>query len=432
MASSKINGTNASEVLVGDDSNNTIRGYGGNDTLRGGSGNDRLDGNKGNDTVDYGRADRGIVANLELGTVVSPLYGTSRQLKVMPLGDSITVGKHRVEPTPGAYRNQLWADFVADDLNIDFVGSQSNGPQSLGDRDHEGHPGWRINRINDLFATGTLDSYQPDVVLLEIGTNDTRTKSLEQMSEDLGNLIDTITEHYPDTQLLVSSIPPIDGSIRGNTRANKADNFNSLLPDIVRDAQKQGKNVDFVNVGGSLSLDDLVADGIHPNADNYDKMGDAWYNALVERDTLTGIENITGTAYRDTLIGNAGDNVLMGGGSRDILTGGGGRDTFVYKAADDGMDRITDFSANDRFKFSARDFGGGLVVGTELSDRAATTGVFVTGENPLSLGTNANFLYATDTGILSFDEDGTGSHSALDIAKLTGAPSLSSSQIFIT
>jgi len=42
------------------------------------------------------------------------------------------------------------------------------------------------------------------------------------------------------------------------------------------------------------------------------------------------------------------------------------------------------------------------------------------------------FLYSTDTGVFSFDEDGTGALEALNIAKLTNAPSLSSSQIFIS
>lgn len=428
-ASSKINGTNAADVLIGDDKNNTIEGYGGNDTLKGGRGNDRLDGNRGNDTVDYAQANHGIVANLDLGTVVSPLYGTSTQLKVMPIGDSITAGKHRVEPTPGAYRNQLWADFSADNLSLDFVGSQSNGSNSLGDRNHEGHPGWRINPINNLLADGSLDTYQPDVVLLEIGTNDTRTSSLDKMEADLGNLIDTLTEHFPNTQILVSSITPIDASVHGNTRADKAKNFNRLIPDIVKN---QGKKVDFVDVGGSLSVEDLVSDGIHPNAKGYDKLGDAWYNALVERDTLTGIENVIGTAYKDTLVGDAGANVLRGGGSKDILTGGAGRDTFVYKVASEGMDRITDFSVDDRFKFSARGFGGGLIVGTGLSTTEAATGVFVSSAKPTAIGTSANFLYSTDTGILSFDEDGTGALLALNIAKLTNAPSLSSSQIFIS
>jgi Ca2+-binding RTX toxin-like protein len=44
-------------------------------------------------------------------------------------------------------------------------------------------------------------------------------------------------------------------------------------------------------------------------------------------DTLVSIENLTGSAYADTLIGNAAANVLNGLGGTDTLNGGGGNDT---------------------------------------------------------------------------------------------------------
>ena len=43
-------------------------------------------------------------------------------------------------------------------------------------------------------------------------------------------------------------------------------------------------------------------------------------------DTLSGVENVTGTAYADTLTGDANANVLRGGGDIDTLSGGGGAD----------------------------------------------------------------------------------------------------------
>ncbi|MDP1912757.1 M10 family metallopeptidase C-terminal domain-containing protein [Brevundimonas sp.] len=43
-------------------------------------------------------------------------------------------------------------------------------------------------------------------------------------------------------------------------------------------------------------------------------------------DTLSGVENVTGTAYADTLTGDANANVLRGGGDIDTLSGGGGGD----------------------------------------------------------------------------------------------------------
>lgn len=43
--------------------------------------------------------------------------------------------------------------------------------------------------------------------------------------------------------------------------------------------------------------------------------------------TLTGIENLSGTKYDDTLTGDTNDNVLSGGGGNDTLSGGSGNDT---------------------------------------------------------------------------------------------------------
>ncbi len=49
-------------------------------------------------------------------------------------------------------------------------------------------------------------------------------------------------------------------------------------------------------------------------------------------DTLTQVENVTGTAYADTLTGDGNANVLRGGGGIDTLNGGGGADQLVAGA----------------------------------------------------------------------------------------------------
>jgi len=41
-------------------------------------------------------------------------------------------------------------------------------------------------------------------------------------------------------------------------------------------------------------------------------------------DTLIGIENLTGSAFGDTLKGTSGDNILIGGAGDDTLFGRGG------------------------------------------------------------------------------------------------------------
>jgi Ca2+-binding RTX toxin-like protein len=179
-------------------------------------------------------------------------------------------------------------------------------------------------------------------------------------------------------------------------------------------------------------------------------VGDAGYDALldigvdqgtfsVDKDTLNNIENIVGTAFNDTLVGKAGANIIEGGFGRDILTGGRGVDTFVYEAPTQGQDIITDFGGNDIFNISASGFGSGLTAGVALSMSApeagvfgSSDGVFVSDANPMPTGTSANFLYNTNTGILSFDHDGTGLDAAVVIATLNGVPSLNINQFTIT
>ncbi len=77
-------------------------------------------------------------------------------------------------------------------------------------------------------------------------------------------------------------------------------------------------------------------------------------------DTLSGIENLVGSAFSDTLTGDGGANRLTGGAGHDTLTGGGGADTFVFTQLADSpftaRDLITDFAVGvDKIDLSAID-----------------------------------------------------------------------------
>lgn len=52
-------------------------------------------------------------------------------------------------------------------------------------------------------------------------------------------------------------------------------------------------------------------------------------------DRFAGIENVTGTGFKDVLTGNAGVNVLTGGGGADRINGRGGADTMIGGAGHD-------------------------------------------------------------------------------------------------
>jgi glucose/arabinose dehydrogenase len=79
-------------------------------------------------------------------------------------------------------------------------------------------------------------------------------------------------------------------------------------------------------------------------------------------DRLSSIENLRGSAYADTLVGNAGANRFEAGAGADTLTGNAGGDTFVWTYLWEGSrlvastDRITDFTpGSDRIDVSAID-----------------------------------------------------------------------------
>jgi Ca2+-binding RTX toxin-like protein len=101
------------------------------------------------------------------------------------------------------------------------------------------------------------------------------------------------------------------------------------------------------------------------------------YGGHAEGDTLISIENVTGSQYRDILIGSDGRNtinggkgndfiaaggdndVVIGGSGDDTLSGGSGSDTFVFVSSvysnQNGADVITDFQVG----VDVLDFRGG-------------------------------------------------------------------------
>src|SRR5207244_11118048 len=156
-------------------------------------------------------------------------------VRVMPLGDSITDGTQ----VPGGYRIGLWQRFGAGGFRVDFVGTQFNGPSTLGDHDHEGHPGWRIDQI-DANITGWLRNTTPHTVLLHIGTNDVlQNFNLGGAPARLSTLVDHITATVPTAEVFVASIIPI-----GNAGADSAARtFNAAIPAIVQGKVNAGKHV---------------------------------------------------------------------------------------------------------------------------------------------------------------------------------------------
>ena len=145
-----------------------------------------------------------------------------------------------------------------------------------------------------------------------------------------------------------------------------------------------------------------------------------------------GNDTLLGATGPDTLDGGSGDDILNGGTGGDNLTGGTGADLFAYTASNQGIDTITDFTIpdSDFIQISALGVGfsnGGLTLGTLLSTQ------FLGGAGVVAAtDTDQRFLYNTNDGALRFDADGiAGSFAPVQLATLTGAPSITNTQIVI-
>jgi lysophospholipase L1-like esterase len=197
-----------------------------------------------------------------------PAIAATPTIKVMPLGDSITFGVG--SSTGSSYRLDLYQRLVRQaGYTIDFVGTQRSG--SLPDTDNEGHSGWRIDQIASN-VDGWLATYQPNLVLLHIGTNDMNQNfQVSTAPNRLSALIDQITTDVPAATVVVASlIPANDATIQA-----RINTFNASVPGIVAAKQQAGKRVRLVDMA-SLTTADL-ADTLHPNDSGYAKMSTIFY-----------------------------------------------------------------------------------------------------------------------------------------------------------
>ncbi len=145
--------------------------------------------------------------------------------------------------------------------------------------------------------------------------------------------------------------------------------------------------------------------------------GDAGFDLLdggADNDSLSGGLNadtllggagndfVSGGQGTDNLNGGDGDDTLVGGLGTDLLTGGAGADRFVFKHVLDGANNIDTFT----------DFTSAVDL-IELS--ASIFGAFA-GQTGSTIGSNANLLYTPGTGVLAYDADGTGAGAPVTFA----------------
>ncbi|MBY8876287.1 ricin-type beta-trefoil lectin domain protein [Streptomyces sp. PLK6-54] len=198
-------------------------------------------------------------------------------LRLMPLGDSITWGVG--SSTGNSYRGDLWNELSSEGHALDFTGTQRNG--TLPDPDNEGHSGWRIDQIAGI-ADSVLATYRPNVITLEIGTNDlNQNYQIPTATDRLHSLLDQITADAPDATVLVGTVIVSTSPTEETNRPA----FDNALPGIVQSEQAGGRHVRLVDMSALTAAD--LSDQLHPNDTGYRKMADA-FNAGVQAADAAG------------------------------------------------------------------------------------------------------------------------------------------------
>jgi lysophospholipase L1-like esterase len=180
----------------------------------------------------------------------------------MPLGDSITLGVN------GGYRNDLYTGLQQDNCGVSYVGTQFDPWTRVADKDHEGHSGLSISAMANN-VSGWMNTTQPNVILLMIGTNDTAWwtgENADQIGARHDALIEQLRTARPAAWIFVASIAPQASAIippNNIDRAVLTQQLNAVIRRNVDARTAAGQRVRFVDVNSALTTADLY-DGIHP------------------------------------------------------------------------------------------------------------------------------------------------------------------------
>jgi Ca2+-binding RTX toxin-like protein len=275
--------------LSGDDDINVLSGSSGDDWLKGGGGADTLDGGTGNDTATYLNHGGGVTVSLDTGT------GTAGDA----LGDVLT----DIENLYGtAYADTLFGDSGANILHGD------NGDDLL-----KGAGG--ADRLIGGEGVDTATYLGSTAVAVNLTTG-TAAGGWAQG--------DTLTD-----------IENVVGSSAGDILVGNAQ-ANGLLGEGGNDALWGGAGADTLDGGTGTDSATYIESVVGVDVNLLTGTGSG---GTAQGDTLTDVENLTGSLFDDVLTGDDESNVLQGNLGADALAGNGGDDTYIV---DNAADTITE------------------------------------------------------------------------------------------
>ncbi|MFZ1291172.1 MAG: GDSL-type esterase/lipase family protein [Melioribacteraceae bacterium] len=215
--------------------------------------------------------------------------------KIMPLGDSITQGYISDNLNKDGYRKKLKTMLNNNGLNIDLIGSLSDG--TFDDFEHEGHGGYSAKHWSgytdlDLYThlTTFLTDNPPDFILFHIGTNDINDFSWSNdlnvantTVSDVNSNLNLIYNFNPNIKVILAKIINRIDNINTPTlnESIATSQFNTALANMAIARPEYGTKLFLVDMENVLSYPTDLFDGLHPNINGYEKMSPVWFNGIL-------------------------------------------------------------------------------------------------------------------------------------------------------
>ncbi|OWJ68289.1 calcium-binding protein [Inquilinus limosus] len=373
-------GSDENDLLIGTAGTNVLTGWIGDDTLRGGAGADTLDGGDGFDTADYSTSAAAVTVNLGTHTA----SGGDAQ------GDVLTA----IEAVTGS----AYADTLTGDAGANTLSGGAGNDVLTG--------GAGADRLDGGDGTDRADyaaSAAAVTVNLATGVN-----SGGDAAGDVLTGIETLGgSAFADSLTGDAGANTLWGRGGNDVLAGGAGN-DSLYGEAGTDTLQGGDGDDLL-IGGNGA--DVLNGGAGTDTANYAEAGAAVTLRLVgggtggvaAGDSFIGVENVLGSAFNDTIIGDAGANTLRGLAGTDRLYGGAGGDIITGDAGNDslygeaGADNLQGGDGDDYLTggAGADALGGGTGTDIALYD-AATAAVAV---NLVTGGTGGDATGDTYSGV---------------------------------
>lgn len=286
-----------------------------------------------------------------LKTSEKPAEAADDMIKIMCIGDSITDGY--VSDYVGSYRKFIYHDLTKAGYSIDMVGVKDGGwtpsytDPDTGesfefDNENTGYSGYSIQSYSGrngiyekLVETDCLKKYAPDIVTLQIGTNDMiDNRDVQETYESLEKLVNYILDNIPEkSALFIAEIPPVDPNrpevydwfanyrhsadwqtLYTDEEAAEAIERNVMTYNANIDALALGKNIEWGfshddfrvtdesgvttilrKIGLIRNMDAIsdvktqLFDGVHPNNIGYKAIGEKYSEAILDYFNEKGI-----------------------------------------------------------------------------------------------------------------------------------------------